>query len=188
MEDAEKYHWVEYYKWKVSFAWFTGLGKSKTAQKLVLHTRAKFGFLGYYNDQIGYSPFERFYLGGDGLSGYSLDGRELIGMRGYTNNSLSPSTGATAYAKYTMELRYPISTNPMATVFVLTFIEAGNSWSKLSDFNPYNVHRSAGVGARIYLPMFGLLGLDWAWGFDPYPGNPSMGGNQFHFSMNGSID
>lgn len=188
MEDADKYHWVEYYKWKVNFAWFTELGKSKTAQKLVLHTRAKFGFLGYYNDEIGYSPFERFYLGGDGLSGYSLDGRELVGMRGYTNNSLSPVNGATAYAKYTMELRYPISLNPMATVFVLGFVEAGNSWKLLDDFNPYDVHRSAGIGARIYLPMFGLLGLDWAWGFDPYPGFPSMGGNQFHFSMNGSID
>ncbi len=188
MEDADKYHWVEYYKWKASFAWFTELGKSKVAQKLVLHTRAKFGFLGYYNDEIGYSPFERFYLGGDGLSGYSLDGRELIGMRGYTNNSLSPSTGATAYAKYTMEIRYPISLNPMATVFVLGFVEAGNSWALLKNFNPYDVHRSAGVGARIYLPMFGLLGLDWAWGFDPYPGFPGMAGNQFHFSMNGSID
>ncbi len=188
MEDADKYHWVEYYKWKVSFAWFTGLGKSKTAQKLVLHTRAKFGFLGYYNDQIGYSPFERFYLGGDGLSGFSLDGRELIGMRGYTNNSLSPVNGGTVYTKYTMELRYPISTNPMATIYVLAFIEAGNSWANLNQFNPYDVHRSSGVGARIYLPMFGLLGLDWAYGYDPIPGFPGMAGNQFHFSMNGSID
>ena len=188
MEEADKYHWVEYYKWKVSFAWFAGLGKSKTAQKLVLHTRAKFGFLGFYNEQIGYSPFERYYLGGDGLSGFSLDGRELIGMRGYTNNSLSPTNGATVYAKYTMELRYPISTNPMATIYVLGFIEAGNSWSFLNQFNPYDVHRSSGVGARIYLPMFGLLGLDWAYGYDPIPGFPGMAGNQFHFSMNGSID
>jgi len=188
MEDADKFHWVEYYKWKVNFSWYTGLGKTKEAQKFVIHTRAKFGFLGYYNEDIGYSPFERFYLGGDGLSGFSLDGRELIGMRGYTNNSLSPPTGATVYSKYTMELRYPISTNPMATVFIMGFIEAGNSWATMKQFNPYDLHRSAGVGARIYLPMFGLLGLDWAYGFDPIPGFPGMAGNQFHFSMNGSID
>ncbi len=188
MEDAQKFNWVEYYKWKVGFSWYTGFGKSKTAQKLVLHTRAKFGFLGNYNSQIGDSPFERFYLGGDGLSGFSLDGRELIGMRGYTNNSLSPVDGATVYNKYTLELRYPVSLNPMATVFVLGFVEAGNTWSKLSDFNPYDVHRSAGIGARIFLPMFGLLGLDWAYGFDPLLGQSGMAGNQFHFSMNGSID
>jgi len=193
MSDAEKFAWVEYYKWKVHFAWFTGLGRKKWAQKLVLHTRAKFGFLGYYNEDIGYSPFERFYLGGDGLSGYSLDGRELIGMRGYANNSLTPRDGfgyigGTVYAKYTLELRYPISTNPMATVYLMGFLEAGNAWAELSDFNPYDVHRSAGFGARIYLPMFGLLGLDWAYGFDPIPGFPGMAGSQFHFSMNGSID
>lgn len=193
MSDSEKYKWVEYYKWKVHFAWFTGLGKAKWAQKLVLHTRAKFGFLGYYNEDIGYSPFERFYLGGDGLSGYSLDGRELVGMRGYANNSLTPRNGfgyvgGTVYTKYTLELRYPISTNPMATVYFMGFLEAGNAWEYLSDFNPYDVHRSAGFGARIYLPMFGLLGLDWAWGFDPIPGYPGMAGSQFHFSMNGSID
>lgn len=193
MPDSEKYKWVEYYKWKVNFAWFTGLGKAPWAQKLVLHTRAKFGFLGYYNNAIGDSPFERFYLGGDGLSGYSLDGRELIGMRGYANNSLTPRDGygfigGTVYVKYTLEIRYPISTNPMATVYLLGFLEAGNDWAYLSNFNPYDVHRSAGVGARIYLPMFGLLGLDWAYGFDPVPGFFGQAGSQFHFSMNGSID
>ncbi len=188
MEDNVKFAWVEYYKWKIGISWFTGIGKHKDNQKLVLFTRAKMGFLGYYNEQIGYPPFERFYLGGDGLSGYSMDGRELVGMRGYTNNSLSPPTGATVYSKYTLELRYPISLNPMATVFVLGFLEAGNSWAKLSDYNPFDTHRSAGFGARIYLPMFGLLGLDWAYGFDPIPGYPGMAGNQFHFSMNGSID
>ena len=189
MEDSEKFKWIEYYKIKVNFSWYTFFGKQSAERKLVLHTRAKFGFLGYYNEDIGYSPFERFYLGGDGLSGSNMiDGRELVGMRGYTNNSLSPTNGATVYTKYTMELRYPISTNPMATVFVLGFVEAGNSWQTLDKFNPYDVHRSAGVGARIYLPMFGLLGLDWAYGFDALPGFPGMAGNQFHFSMNGSID
>ncbi len=189
MEDAEKFKWVEYYKIKVNFSWYTFFGKQSAERKLVLHTRAKFGFLGSYNDEIGYSPFERFTLGGDGLSnsGY-YTGTEIVGMRGYTANSLSPSEGAAAYTKYTMELRYPISTNPMATVFVLGFIEAGNSWKTLDLFNPYEVYRSAGVGARIYLPMFGLLGLDWAYGFDPITGSPEASGNQFHFSMNGSID
>ncbi len=193
MEDAEKYNWLEYYKWKVSYSFYTGMGKSKVAQDLVLHTRAKFGFLGSYNPAVGDSPFERFYLGGDGLSGFSLDGRELIGMRGYGNNSLTPRNsegyiGGTVYTKYTLELRYPISKNPMASVFLMGFVEAGNSWSSLKDFNPFDLHRSAGFGARIYLPMFGLLGLDWGYGFDEIPGFPDESRGQFHFSINGSID
>ncbi|MBN2746024.1 MAG: outer membrane protein assembly factor BamA [Bacteroidales bacterium] len=193
MEDAEKYNWLEYYKWKVSYSFYTGMGKSKVAQDLVLHTRAKFGFLGSYNPAVGDSPFERFYLGGDGLSGFSLDGRELIGMRGYGNNSLTPRNsegyiGGTVYTKYTLELRYPISKNPMASVFLMGFVEAGNSWSSLNNFNPFDVHRSAGFGARIYLPMFGLLGLDWGYGFDDIPGFPDESRGQFHFSINGSID
>lgn len=193
LSDQEKFHWLEYYKWKLNFSFYSGLGKSKVAQDLVLHARAKFGFLGNYNPTIGDSPFERFYLGGDGLSGFSLDGRELIGMRGYGNNSLTPRNssgyiGGTVFTKYTLELRYPISKNPMATVYFLGFLEAGNTWSSLYDFNPYDVHRSAGFGARIYLPMFGLLGLDWGYGFDPIPGYPGNAGSQFHFSINGSID
>jgi len=193
MSDQDKFHWLEYYKWKLNFSFYSGLGKSKVAQDLVLHARAKFGFLGSYNPTIGDSPFERFYLGGDGLSGFSLDGRELIGMRGYGNNSLTPRNssgyiGGTVFTKYTLELRYPISKNPMASVYFLGFLEAGNTWSSIYDFNPYDVHRSAGVGARIYLPMFGLLGLDWGYGFDPIPGYPGNAGSQFHFSINGSID
>ena len=193
LSDQERFHWLEYYKWKLNFSFYTGLGKSKVARDLVLHTRAKFGFLGSYNPTIGDSPFERFYLGGDGLSGFSLDGRELIGMRGYGNNSLTPRNstgyvGGTVYTKYTLELRYPLSKNPMATVFIMGFLEAGNAWSSMKDFNPYDVHRAAGFGARIYLPMFGLLGLDWGYGFDPVPGFPGSAGSQFHFSINGSID
>ncbi len=193
MTDQERFHWLEYYKWKLNFSFYTGLGKSKVARDLVLYARAKFGFLGSYNPEIGDSPFERFYLGGDGLSGFSLDGRELIGMRGYGNNSLTPRNsagyiGGTVYTKYTLELRYPLSKNPMATVYLLTFLEAGNAWSSIRNFNPYDVHRSAGFGARIYLPMFGLLGLDWGYGFDPIPGFPGNAGSQFHFSINGSID
>jgi outer membrane protein insertion porin family len=194
MEDQDKYRWNEYHKWNFNFSWYTGIGSGSVAQKLVLHTRAKFGFLGYYNSEIGDQPFERFYLGGDGLSGYSLDGRDLIGMRGYTNNSLTPRDqegnylGGTVYTKYSLELRYPVSLNPMATIYVMGFFEAGNSQLHLKDFNPYKVYRTAGIGARIFLPMFGLLGLDWGYGFDEIPGFPNSNGSQFHFSINGSID
>ncbi len=135
---------------------------------------AKFGFLGHYNSGIGTTPFERFYLGGDGLSGSNnLDGREIVGMRGYGNETLTPdyykqsNQGGTIYSKYTLELRYPLSLNPNATIFVATFLEAGNSWLTFTEFNPFAVYKAAGVGVRVYLPMFGLLGLDWAYGFDP---------------------
>ncbi len=186
--DQQKFLWLEYYKIKFNFSWFTALGNGKITSDLVFHTRAKFGFLGAYNNEVGVSPFERFYLGGDGLTGYSIDGRELVGMRGYTNSALSDDeTGATVFNKFTFELRYPISKNPMATVFFMTFVEAGNSWSSLKYYNPFDLYRSAGVGARIYLPMFGLLGLDWGYGFDQVPGS-SDSKSQFHFSINGSID
>jgi len=188
MSLQDKYKWLEYHKWKFGASLFT-----KLAGNLILSTRTKFGFLGYYNSQLGPPPFERFYLGGDGLSGYSLDGREIIGMRGYGNNTLTPKnsagyTGGIAYNKYTLELRYPISLNPMATVYMLTFMEAGNCWDNFKSFNPFDVKRSAGVGVRIYLPMFGLLGLDWGYGFDEIPNAPSANKSQFHFSINQSID
>jgi outer membrane protein insertion porin family len=187
--DQEKYKWLEYHKWKFSASVFT-----KLAGNLVMNTRAKFGFLGYYNKQIGPPPFERYYLGGDGLSGFALDGREIIGMRGYSNNSLTPKdaygdyTGGIIFNKYTLELRYPVSLNPMATIYGLCFLEAGNTWSNFKTFNPFDVKRSAGIGVRIYLPMFGLLGLDWGYGFDDIPGEPSANKGQFHFSINQSID
>lgn len=180
----EKYKWIEYHKWKFGASQF-----AKLAGNLILNTRAKFGFLGYYNPSLGAPPFERFYLGGDGLSGYSLDGREIIGMRGYDNNSLTSGDGAIVFNKFTMELRHPISLNPMATVYLTAFMEAGNSWNRFRDFNPFDLKRSAGIGLRIYLPMFGLLGLDWGYGFDSDKSGtnlPSKG--QFHFSINQSID
>lgn len=193
MSDQDKFKWVEYHKWKFNASWYTALGSGKVARDLVLHSRAKFGFLGYYNSDIGDQPFERFYLGGSGLSGFSLDGRELVGMRGYLDNSLTPKKGVdyiggAAYSKYTLELRYPISKNPMASIYLLGFLEAGNTYVSLKKFNPYDVHRSAGVGARIFLPMFGLIGLDWGYGFDDIQGSPGSSGSQFHFSINGSID
>jgi len=188
LTDQEKYRWIEYHKWKFSASLFT-----KLAGNLVLSSRTKFGFLGYYNSKLGHPPFERYYLGGDGLSGFALDGREIIGMRGYGNSTLTPKNssgyiGGTIFNKYTLELRYPISLNPMATIYPLCFLEAGNSWSTFKTFNPFNVKRSAGLGVRIYLPMFGLLGLDWGYGFDAIPGDPGANKGQFHFSINQSID
>lgn len=187
--DQEKFLWLEYHKWKFNTSFFTRL-----AGNLVLNTRTRFGFLGLYNRDLGLSPFERFYVGGDGLSGFSLDGRELIGMRGYGNNTLTPRdsqgyyVGGTIFNKYTLELRYPLSLNPMATIYMLAFMEAGNSWEDFGDYNPFDIKRSAGVGVRLYMPMFGILGLDWGYGFDAIPNNPSANKGQFHFSINQSID
>ena len=190
LDDTEKYKWIEFHKWNIQAAYFTPI-----VQNLVLMTRAKFGFLGEYNPDIGITPFERFYLGGDGLSGYNnLDGREIIGMRGYGNETLTPgywrssNIGGTIFSKYTLELRYPLSLNPNATIYVATFLEAGNDWLKFANFNPFGVYRAAGFGVRVFLPMFGILGLDWGYGFDPVPGIPDANRGQFHFSINQSID
>ncbi|MEI6884963.1 MAG: POTRA domain-containing protein [Bacteroidota bacterium] len=185
----EKYKWVEFWKFKFKGAWYINL-----IQKLVLTPRVQFGVLGDYNPELGITPFQRFYLGGDGLTGYNnMDGRELIGMRGYVNSSLTPGypnilLGGTVYTKYTLELRYPISLNPSATIYALTFLEAGNDWYIWKNFNPFNVYRSVGVGIRVFLPMFGLLGLDWGYGLDPIPNAPGANGSQFHFSINSSLD
>jgi len=156
----------------------------------VLYTRIGFGFLGYYNSNVGLTPFSRFYLGGSGLTGYNpLDGREIIALRGYDDgdvfNYQKPmnNPGAGSIAKYTMELRYPISLNPSATIFGLTFAEAGNSWASIRDFNPFDVNRSAGVGLRFFLPMFGMLGFDYGWRFDTVPFRPGMQKSQFHFTI-----
>jgi len=190
LDENAKYKMVEFYKWKLNTSWYV-----ETVNKLVLATRLKFGFLGYYNSDIGITPFQRFYLGGDGLSGYNnLDGREIIGMRGYGNETITPyyyedkNIGGNIFAKYTLELRYPFSLNPSATIYGLGFLEAGNSWLGFDSFNPFDVKRSAGFGVRVFLPMFGILGLDWGYGFDEIPGIPSANGSQFHFSINQSID
>lgn len=190
ISESEKFRMVEFYKWKLGTSWYV-----ETVNKLVLSARLRMGFLGAYNSEIGVTPFQRFYLGGDGLSGYSnFDGREIIAMRGYTNESITPmyykdkNIGGNIFTKYTLELRYPFSLNPSATIYGLTFLEAGNSWLGFGEFNPFEVKRSAGVGVRIFLPMFGLLGLDWGYGFDPIYGMPSANKSQFHFSINQSID
>jgi len=180
---ARRYKWIEYHKWKFSSAFYKSIGS-----KFVLFTRAQLGILGYYNPDIGFSPFERFYLGGDGLSGFALDGREIIALRGYENNTVTPRqsgsyVGGTTYHKYTMELRFPVSLNPSATIYTLAFLEGGNNYLGSKNFNPLNIKRSAGFGVRIYLPMFGLLGLDWGYGFDEIENLPGVNGGQFHFTI-----
>ncbi len=192
LSENERFKWIEMHRWTFKAAWYTEL-----YDKLVMMTRVRFGYLGHYNDQIGPTPFHRYFLGGDGLSNYSFDSRELVGMRGYANNSLTPGfynssntggNGGNVMSKYTLELRYPLSLNPQATIYALTFLEAGNCWLGFQNFNPFDVKRSAGVGVRIFLPMFGLLGLDWGYGFDDVYGTTGNNHSQFHFSIGGSID
>ena len=185
--DQEKFKWLEFYKVKFSGAWYT-----KIYDKLVLKTLAEYGFLGAYNNKRGIPPFERFYLGGDGLGSYSLDGRETIQLRGYPNQSLIPldrtslsqasaDDGATIYNKYSLELRYPITLKPSASIYALTFLEGGASYDNFRDFNPFQLNRSAGAGIRIFMPAFGLLGIDFGYGFDPVPGSTGPNGWETHF-------
>lgn len=180
--DQIKYKWLEYYKIKFKADWYT-----KIYDKLVLRTLGEFGFMGAYNQDRGLVPFERFYLGGDGLANYSLDGRETIQLRGYPNNSLSPlnekneQVGATVYNKFSLELRYPITLKPSASIYALTFLEAGAAFNDFKTYNPFSVQRSAGFGLRVFMPAFGLLGIDFAHGFDAIPGQAQKSGWQTHF-------
>ena len=179
----DRYKWIEYHKWS-----FKGAVYTKLVGDLVLMARAQFGYLGYYNRNWGYSPFEGFRVGGDGMSGYDTYGSEIISLRGYENYSLTPqalssynTTGnyyaGNVYDKFTVELRYPVILQPQSTIYALLFLEGGNCWSDIRDFNPFQIKRSAGVGVRVFLPMIGLLGVDWGWGFD----DPVNGKSQFHF-------
>ncbi len=178
----EKYRWIEYHKWTFLGEWYLSL-----AGNLVLSTRARFGYLGFYNPDIGPSPFEGFDVGGDGLTGYNIYGRDIIALRGYENSALTPivngKKSGNVFEKLTVELRYPITLSQSATVFVLGFLEAGNAWYSIDQFNPFLIKRSAGVGLRAFLPMFGLLGIDWGYGFDEIPGKPGVNGSQFHFTI-----
>ena len=178
-----RYRWIEYHKWQ-----FKGAVYTKLVGDLVLMTRAQFGFLGYYNRKWGYSPFEGFRVGGDGMSGYDTYGSDIISLRGYENYSLTPTStsqynssgnyyAGNVYDKFTVELRYPVVLQPQSTIYALLFLEGGNCWSDLRNFNPFQIKRSAGVGVRGFLPMIGLLGVDWGWGFD----DPVNGKSQFHF-------
>jgi outer membrane protein insertion porin family len=159
--DQEKFRWLEYYKLNFEGSWYTRL-----FAKLILRTHAEFGFLGAYNNERGIIPFERYYLGGDGLAQYALDGREMIALRGYENQSLSSTDGSTVYNKFSLELRYPITLKPSASIYALSFLEAGNGYNNFREFNPFNSKRSAGFGVRIFMPAFGLLGIDFGYGFD----------------------
>ena len=177
----QRYKWIEYHKWS-----FKGAVYTKLVGDLVLMARAQFGYLGYYNRNWGYSPFEGFRVGGDGMSGYDTYGSEIISLRGYENYSLTPTASSNAtgnyyagnvYDKFTVELRYPVILQPQSTIYALLFLEGGNCWADIRDFNPFQIKRSAGVGVRVFLPMIGLLGVDWGWGFD----DPVNGKSQFHF-------
>ncbi len=171
--DQEKFKWLEYYKIKFKADWYTRLAGSQS-KALVLRTLAEFGYLGAYNNGRGLVPFERFYLGGDGLANFALDGREVIQLRGYPNQSLSSSDGGTVYNKFTMELRYPLTLKAAASIYALTFVEAGSSYNSFKDYNPFVLQRSAGFGIRIFMPAFGLLGIDFAHGFDAIPNNSGI--------------
>ena len=187
--EEERFKLLEYYKIKFRGDWFTRL-----VDKLVLRTNAEFGFLGNYNNDIGDVPFERFFVGGDGLGNFTLDGRDVVQLRGYENNSLTPLSinpitgrqereGGTIYNKFSLELRYPFTLKPSASIYGLAFLEAGNSFDNFNDFNPFQLKRSAGVGLRIFMPAFGLLGIDFGYGFDTdaNPGSVGPSGWQTHF-------
>jgi outer membrane protein insertion porin family len=190
-DKTDTYRWVEYHKWMFDMSYYATI-----TGKLVLSARTHMGYLGSYNQKIGYSPFGRFIVGGSGLAGqgsFSLADQDIIGLRGYEDQKVGPlaqngypaSGGGIAYNKYVMELRYPVSLNPQATIFVLGFAEGGNNWGSYKEFNPFDLKRSAGVGARIFMPAFGLLGIDWGYGFDKIQGRKS--GAQFHFTIGQQI-
>ena len=175
--DQERFKWLEFYKIKFNGTWYTRL-----IDKFVLKTHAEFGFLGAYNNKRGIIPFDRFYLGGDGMSQYAMDGRETVALRGYTNQSLSSQDGSTIYNKFSLELRYPITLKPAASIFALTFLESGNGYDSFREFNPFNAKRSAGLGIRIFMPAFGLLGIDFGYGFDSqFAGDLNAHGWETHF-------
>ena len=174
--DQERYKWLEFYKIKFKGEWYT-----KLAGKLILKPTFEFGFLGAYNNDRGVIPFERFFLGGDGLGTYSLDGREAIALRGYPNQSLSSQDGGSIYNKFSLELRHPITLAQQTKIYALAFLEGGASYNNFDDFDPFAVKRSAGIGLRLFMPAFGLLGIDFGHGFDPLPGDTVKSGWQTHF-------
>ena len=174
--DQERFNWLEYYKVKFSGDWYTSIYKD-----LILRTRTEFGFLGAYNNGRGIPPFERFFVGGDGLGAFSLDGREVIQLRGYPNQSLSDNDGNTIYNKFSLELRYPITLKQLASIYVLGFVEGGAAYDGFRDYNPFRISRSAGAGLRIFMPAFGLLGIDFGYGFDPILGGSQPNGWETHF-------
>lgn len=183
--EEERFKWLEFYKVKFKGDWYTAL-----AGDLVLRTNAELGFLGHYNNDIGDVPFERFFVGGDGLGNFTLDGRDIVQLRGYENQSLTPvdpntgsQEGGVVYNKFSLELRYPLTLKPSASIFGLAFLEGGNAFNNFQEFNPFQIKRSVGVGLRIFMPAFGLLGIDFGYGFDSdnIPGSVGPSGWQTHF-------
>lgn len=176
----EKYKWIEYYKVNMRGSWMLNL-----VGDVVLNARFRFGFMSYYNDKIGLSPFGRYFVGGDGLSSWMVDGREVVPLRGYQNNSIGASTkgGGAVFDRFTLELRQPIIESNTATIWLAGFVEGGNCWSDISEFQPFKMYNAAGIGVRLFMPMFGLIGVDWGYGFDG-----ASGGSQFHFSIGQSLD
>ncbi|TFG74111.1 MAG: outer membrane protein assembly factor BamA, partial [Flavobacteriales bacterium] len=175
--EEERFKWLEYYKIKFKGDWYTTL-----VGNLVLRANVEFGFLGSYNTDIGDVPFERFFVGGDGLGNFTLDGRDVIQLRGYDNQAVTPlnpltgrQEGGVAYNKFSLEMRYPLTLKPSASIYGLTFLEGGNAFNNFQEFNPFEIKRSAGVGLRIFMPAFGLLGIDFGYGFDSDYINPNGG-------------
>ncbi|ALI98762.1 outer membrane protein assembly factor BamA [Rufibacter tibetensis] len=183
---VNNFQWIEFHKWMFDASWFHSLSGNG---KLVLNTRAHFGFIGTYSSKGEIGPFERFKLGGSGLGGGSfIVATDYIGLRGYEDESITPNgAGGIAFNKYVAELRYPVSLNPAATVFVLGFAEAGNNFGNYREYDPFKLYRSVGVGARVFMAAFGLLGFDYGWGLDTVPGLPGANGGQFHFIIGQQI-
>jgi outer membrane protein insertion porin family len=191
MDNDIKYRWIEYHKWTFTTKWYAAI-----VGDLVFAYKMQFGYLGYFNKELGYSPFEGFDLGGDGMGGtYNYTGTELIGLRGYPNSSLTPyyndARVAHVFDKFSVEIRYPFVLSPASSIYGLIFFDAGNAWTHLKDFDPLSIKRSVGVGVRLILPMIGMLGVDWGYGFDPKPNfypdaqksTPSPSGGNFHFVL-----
>ena len=181
LSNSEKFKWIEYHKWLFKGQLFSPLSNPTGDHTLVLKTAFELGFLGYYNENLK-SPFEGFIVGGSGMSGYNMYGTDYVALRGYKDYALSPQNGSNMYTKFTTEVRFPITLKPSATIYALAFLEAGNAGITFQNYTPFKLHRSAGVGVRIFLPMFGLMGIDWGYGFDEVPGRgPDYSGSQFHF-------
>ncbi len=180
MSQQERYRWIEFHKWQFKAQWFQSLTRN---ENLVLMLKAEMGYLGSYNKHK-VSPFERFEVGGDGMTGYNIYGIDIISMRGYEDGALDPSDNySRGYNKYTAELRYPVILKPSSQIYVLGFLEGGNAFDSWRDFSPFKIKRSAGFGVRLYLPVVGMLGIDWGYGFDPPAGSTKKSGSQFHFVM-----
>ncbi|WP_300109329.1 outer membrane protein assembly factor BamA [uncultured Alistipes sp.] len=181
LSDNDRYKWIEFHKWILKGQWFTSLTSNGN---LVLMARAEMGYLGHYNKHK-VSPFERFEVGGDGMTGYNIYGIDIISMRGYDDGALDPvgSSYSIAYNKYTMELRYPLLLKGQTNIYALGFIEGGNGFSSWDTFSPFRIKRSAGVGIRLFLPVVGMLGVDWGYGFDPAAGETKRSGGHIHFTM-----